>query len=194
VVVVGVALSIGTYTRAQTRPDKPIESNEMSQSSNPAYQRWLDEDVLWIITPQERAAFAHLSSDPERDEFIRQFWIRRDTGSANAGENIARREHYRRIAYSNEHFTAAGMPGWKSDRGRIYILYGPPNSIEAHPVGSPTTEPYEVWHYLVIQKQAQPEHGQDTLEYKARSITKKDVDITFVDVCNCGNYQLDPVP
>jgi GWxTD domain-containing protein len=195
VVVVAAALCIGTFTRAQARPDKPLtqDSNVASHSSNPVYQRWLDEDVLWIIAPVERAAFTHLSSDPERDEFIRQFWSRRDSGSVGAGENSARREHYRRLAYSSEHFTA-GMPGWKSDRGRIYILYGPPNSIEAHPVGSSTTEPYEVWHYLVIQKQAQPEHGQDTLEYKARSITKKDVDITFVDVCNCGNYQLDPVP
>jgi GWxTD domain-containing protein len=177
VVVVAVALSIGTFTRAQTLPGKPIESNQVSQSSNPAYQSWLDEDVLWIITPEERAAFTHLSSDPERDEFIRDFWVRRDTGSAGAGENSARREHYRRIAYSNEHFTAAGMPGWKSDRGRIYIMYGPPNSLEAHPDGSATIgRPYEAWHY------------------KATTSTKKDVGITFVDACNCGNYQLDPVP
>jgi GWxTD domain-containing protein len=177
VVVVAVALSIGTFTRAQNLPGKPLESNQVSQSSNPAYQSWLNEDVLWIITPEERAAFTHLSSDPERDEFIRQFWVRRDTGSAGAGENSARREHYRRIAYSNEHFTAAGTPGWKSDRGRIYIMYGPPNSIEAHPDGGATIgRPYEAWHY------------------KETTSTKKDVDIRFVDACNCGNYQLDPVP
>jgi GWxTD domain-containing protein len=183
VVVVAVALCLGTFTRAQTRPDRPstIESNGPSQSSDPAYQRWLDEDVVWIITPEERAAFMHLSSDPERDEFIRQFWLRRDTESAGAGENSARREHYRRIAYSDQHF-AVGMAGWKSDRGRIYILYGPPNSIEAHPDGSTTIgRPYETWHYRVIQQ-----HSPTT--------TKNDVDITFVDACNCGNYQLDPVP
>ena len=194
-VVVAVALCIATFTRAQTRLDKPstIESNAALPSSNPAYQRWLDEDVLWIITPEERAAFTHLSSDPERDEFIRQFWLRRDTGSAGTDESSARREHYRRLAYSNEHFTV-GMPGWKSDRGRIYILYGPPNSIEAYPDGSATLgRPYEAWHYRVIQEHAQTEHGQDGLQYKATT-TKKDVDITFVDACNCGNYQLDPVP
>jgi GWxTD domain-containing protein len=182
VVVVAVALCIGTLTRAQTRPDGPstIESNEAAPPSNAAYQRWLDEDVLWIITPEERTAFMHLSSDPERDEFIRQFWVRRDTGSAAAGENNVRREHYRRIAYTNAHF-AAGVPGWKSDRGRIYILYGPPNSIEAHPGGSSTVgRPYEIWHYRVIQENA--------------LTAKRDVDIKFVDACNCGNYQLDPVP
>jgi GWxTD domain-containing protein len=194
VVVVAVALCVGTFTRAQARPDKPstIESNDESQSSNQAYRRWLDEDVLWIITSEERLAFTHLSSDPERDEFIRQFWLRRDTGSPGAGENSARREHYRRIAYANEHFTV-GMPGWKSDRGRIYILYGPPNSIEAHPDGGATIgKPYEAWHYRLIQEHAQPQHGQDGLLYKATAITKQDVDITFVDACNCGNYQLDP--
>jgi GWxTD domain-containing protein len=182
VVVVAVALCIGTLTRAQTRPDGPstIESNEAAPPSNAAYQQWLDEDVLWIITPEERTAFMHLSSDPERDEFIRQFWVRRDTGSAGAGDNNVRREHYRRIAYTNAHF-AAGVPGWKSDRGRIYILYGPPNSIEAHPGGSSTVgRPYEIWHYRLIQENA--------------LTAKRDVDIKFVDACNCGNYQLDPVP
>ncbi len=196
VAVVAVALCIGTFTRAQARPDKQstMESNQVSQPSNPAYQRWLDEDVLWITTPEERAAFAHLSSDPERDEFIRQFWLRRDPGSAGVPHNNVRREHYRRIAYSNVHFTA-DTPGWKSDRGRIYILYGPPNAIEAHPHGSSTMgNPYEVWHYRVIQQHAQPQQGRDGEEYEASTATKTDVDIKFVDACNCGNYQLSPVP
>ena len=134
VVVAAAALCIGTFAGAQTNPDNQssIKSNGVSHSTDAQYQHWVDEDVLWIIAPEERAAFLKLSTDEERDEFIRQFWQRRDAG-APGGKNV-RAEHYRRVAYANQHF-AAGVPGWKTDRGRIYIMYGPPNSIEAHPVG-----------------------------------------------------------
>ena len=87
------------------------------------YRKWLDEDVRWIITDEERSAFMQLSNDEERDQFIEAFWQRRDP-TPDTEENEFKEEHYRRIAYANEHF-AAGIPGWKTDRGRIYIVFGP---------------------------------------------------------------------
>ena len=87
------------------------------------YKKWMDEDVRWIITDEERSAFKTLSNDEERDQFIEQFWLRRDP-TPDTEENEFKEEHYRRIAHANDHF-ASGIPGWKTDRGRIYITFGP---------------------------------------------------------------------
>ena len=182
VVVAAAALCIGTFAGAQSNLDK---SNGVPHSTDAQYQNWVDEDVFWIIAPEERAAFQKLSTDEERDEFIRQFWQRRDTGAPVEGN--VRAEHYRRLAYANQHF-AAGNPGWKTDRGRIYIMYGPPNSIEAHPVG--VAQPYEVWHYREIKEFGKAEQEQGTLAYKTTMVTRKDVDMKFVDACRCGEFQL----
>jgi len=95
------------------------------------YKKWLDEDVRWIITDEELSAFKKLSNNAERDIFIEGFWQRRDP-TPDTAENEYKEEHYRRIAYANEHY-AAGMPGWRTDRGRIYVMYGPPTSIDSHP-------------------------------------------------------------
>jgi GWxTD domain-containing protein len=189
VVVSAAALCIGTFAGAQTNPDNQssINSAGASHSTDAQYQHWVDEDVLWIIAPEERAAFLKLSTDEERDELIRQFWQRRDAG-APAGINV-RAEHYRRLAYANQHF-ATGNPGWKSDRGRIYIMYGPPNSIEAHSVG--VAQPYEVWHYREIKEFGPAEQEQGTPNYKTTLVTRKDVDMKFVDACHCGEFRLQP--
>jgi GWxTD domain-containing protein len=181
-VVAAAALCIGTFARAQTNPD----GQSSIKSTNAQYQQWVDEDVHWIMAPEERAAFLKLSTDEERDEFIREFWQRRDAG-APAGINV-RAEHYRRLAYANQHF-AAGLPGWKTDRGRIYIMYGPPNSIAAFPVGVP--QPYELWHYREI-KDGPAEQEQGKQNYKTTIVTRKDVDMKFVDACHCGEFQLQP--
>jgi GWxTD domain-containing protein len=178
------AASVCTIVRAQsTAPVQSVSSqaqmtNSPSANSNtsPAptlnseYQNWLNQDVRWNITPAERAAFLSLGSDPERDHFIEQFWLRRDPAGAPA--NTYRTEHYRRIAYANQHFTAS-IPGWETDRGRIYILYGPPFSIDAYP-GSDT--PHETWYY------------------KSVAGLGENIELKFIDVCSCGNYQLQPVP
>jgi GWxTD domain-containing protein len=186
-VVAAAVLCIGTFAGAQTNPDNQssMKSGGIPHSTDAQYQHWVDEDVLWIIAPEERAAFLNLSTDEERDEFIRQFWQRRDAG-APGGDNV-RAEHYRRLAYANQHF-AAGVPGWKTDRGRIYITYGPPNSIEAHPLG--IAQPYEVWHYREIKEFGQAEHEQGSPAYKTTVVTRKDVDMKFVDACHCGKFQL----
>jgi GWxTD domain-containing protein len=190
VVVAAAALCVGTLAGAQTNPDNQtsMKSSGVSHPTDAQYQHWVDEDVLWIIGPQERAAFLRLSNDEERDEFIRQFWQRRSAG-APGGDNV-RAEHYRRLAYANQHF-AAGIPGWKTDRGRIYIMYGPPNSIEAHPAG--VAQPYEVWHYREIKEFGPAEQVTGTLNYKTTIVTRKDVDMKFADLCHCGEFQLQPV-
>src|SRR3569832_894389 len=98
-----------------------------------AYKHWLDEDVKWIISGEELQAFKQLSNDEERDAFIEQFWLRRDP-TPDTEENEFKEEHYRRIAYANEHYPA-GIPGWRTDRGQIYIVWGPPDEVESHPSG-----------------------------------------------------------
>src|SRR5579885_1564613 len=124
------------------------------------YKKWLNEDVAYIITDEERAAFKRLQTDEEREQFIEQFWLRRDP-TPDTIENEFKEEHYRRIAYANEHY-ASGIPGWKTDRGRIYITFGPPDEIESHPSGgtyerppeegggTTSTFPFEQWRYRYI--------------------------------------------
>ena len=118
-------------TQEKTVPDvdplkRPLTDKQKKQNSkslkielSKTYKKWLDEDVRWIITDEEQKAFKLLSNDEERDQFIEAFWQRRDP-TPDTIENEFKEEHYRRMAYANEHF-AAGIPGWKSDRGRIYI-------------------------------------------------------------------------
>lgn len=145
-----------------------------------AYKTWLDQDVAWIISDEERKAFKNLSNDEERDAFIEQFWQRRNP-NPDSPENEYREEHYRRIAYANEHY-AAGKPGWKTDRGHIYISFGKPDSIDSHPSGGAyerpmdegggetSTFPFETWHYRYLEG------------------VGDNIDIEFVDTCMCGDY------
>jgi GWxTD domain-containing protein len=138
--------------------------------------------VVYIITDEERAAFKQLSNDEERDNFIEAFWQRRDP-TPDTEENEYKEEHYRRIAYANEHF-AAGVPGWKTDRGRIYIVFGPPDEKEEHPSGGTyerpmeegggetSTFPFEDWRYRYIEG-----IGQEVI-------------VEFVDTCMCGEYHM----
>ena len=154
----------------------------LTHELSPEDKKWLDEDVRWIITDEERSAFKQLSNDEERDQFIEAFWQRRDP-TPDTIENEFKEEHYRRIAYANEHF-AAGIPGWKSDRGRMYIMYGPADEIESHPSGGSyerpmeegggetSTFPFEDWRYRYIEG-----IGQEVI-------------IEFVDTCMCGDYHM----
>jgi GWxTD domain-containing protein len=168
--------------RPLTEKQKRQNAKALQKEIGKTYKKWLDEDVRWIIMDEERAAFKQLSNDEERDQFIEQFWLRRDP-TPDTVENEYKEEHYRRIAYANEHF-AAGIPGWRTDRGRIYIIYGPPNSTDSHPSGgsyqrpieegggSTSTYPFEVWNYRYIEGIGQ------------------NVDIEFVDTCMCGEYHM----
>jgi GWxTD domain-containing protein len=196
VVVAAAACGIGTFARAQAATNKqPSAEDNSASKSLPSllYRKWIDEDVRWIITSEERAQYLKLPSDDERNEFIKQFWERRNVETPGGGENSFRAEYYRRIAYANQHF-AAGAPGWSTDRGRIYIVYGQPDSIDSHPSSAGSTKPYEVWHYRLIQDYLEPVHTQGAAMYKATIAPKKEVDIKFVDTCSCGNFKLQTTP
>src|SRR6266566_142407 len=126
-----------------------------------AYKQWLPVDVVYIITPDERNAFLQLDTNEEREQFIEQFWLRRSS-NPDLPENDFKEEHYRRIAYANEHF-ASGIPGWKTDRGRMYIMWGPADEVESHPTGgtydrpmeegggSTSTYPWETWRWRYLE-------------------------------------------
>src|SRR6202171_6436863 len=105
------------------------------------YKQWLNEDVVYIISPVERNAFLQLSNNEEREQFIEQFWLRRST-NPDLLDNSYKEEHYRRIAYTNEHY-ASGIPGWKTDRGRLYIIWGPADEVDSHPTGGTYDRPME---------------------------------------------------
>jgi TonB family protein len=116
------------------------------------YKKWLNEDVVYIITDAERAEFLKLSTDDQRDKFIKQFWQYREPPPGAPPHN-AKAEHYRRIAFANEHFgTASGTPGWKTDRGHLYIIFGPPDEITSHPSGVQFVPiPFELWDYRHVE-------------------------------------------
>jgi GWxTD domain-containing protein len=126
-----------------------------------SYKQWLTEDVTYIISPEERNAFLQLDTNEEREQFIEQFWLRRSS-NPDLPDNDFKEEHYRRIAYANEHF-ASGIPGWKTDRGRMYIMWGPADEVDSHPTGgtydrpmeegggSTTTYPWETWRWRYLE-------------------------------------------
>jgi GWxTD domain-containing protein len=163
------------------------------------YQRWLDDEVQWIVTPEERAAFVRLTDDGKRDKFIEVFWERRNPTPGSA-QNEFREEHYRRIAFANAHYAAAN-PGSKTDRGRMYIMYGPPDEIDSHPAGVSTlgdhyAKPTEFWGYRSIREIAPPKRtmAEGRTELKAQTVGKLNVQMKFVDVCSCGDYRLESPP
>src|SRR5258708_7353850 len=149
------------------RPRKKDDKAANIEKLGGVYKKWLDEDVRWIITDEELSAFKKLANNSERDIFIEGFWQRRDP-TPDTAENEYKEEHYRRIQYANEHY-AAGLPGWKTDRGRIYIMYGKPDRIDSHPMGGPyqrsqeegggqtETFPFEVWRYRYLEALNQQE-------------------------------------
>ena len=143
-----------------TDKERKAKEKQLRKELATPYRKWLNEDVTYIITDEERSAFMRLQTDEEREQFIENFWLRRDP-SPDTVENEFREEHYRRIAYANEHF-ASGIPGWKTDRGRIYITYGPPDEIDDHSSGGSyerppeegggetSTYPFQQWRYRWI--------------------------------------------
>jgi GWxTD domain-containing protein len=145
---------------------------QTSQSRN-LYDRWINEDVRWIMTDQERADFQKLHDDHSRAKFIEAFWERRNP-APGSHENIFKTEHYRRLAYANQHF-AQGVAGWNTDRGRFYITYGPPDEVfrRVHSPESGTRfVPSEEWRWDYI----------DGL--------RRNVILIFEDRCGCGEYKL----
>ncbi len=166
-------------TKSQDPMDKP---RNVKPELKKAYKDWLEKDVTYVITDEERKAFKKLATDDERERFIEEFWRRRDP-DPDTDENEFKEEYYERIAYANEHFSS-GIPGWKTDRGRIWIMYGKPDERETHPMGgsyerpsyegggNTTTYPFEVWFYRYLAG------------------VGSGVEIEFVDPTGSGEYRI----
>lgn len=198
VILAGASLCLGTFAFATpSRQDQSDQSRKDARQAakqekkrekqlfkelDPQYQKWLNEDVVYIITPEERSAFLHLSTNEERDQFIEAFWARRNP-DPDSPENTYKEDIYRRIAYADEHYSS-GIPGWKTDRGRIYIIWGPPDETDSHPSGGTyerppeegggetTTYPFEDWRYRYL-----PGLGENVI-------------FEFVDPTMTGEYHL----
>ncbi|MGH9841587.1 MAG: GWxTD domain-containing protein [Blastocatellia bacterium] len=168
--------------KKETRKKEERRKRGEEEKLKSVYKRWMDEDVRWIITDDERKTFNQLKTDDEREQFIEQFWLRRDP-DPDTDNNEYREEYYQRIAYANEHYTS-GIPGWKTDRGRMYIMFGKPDQIESHPSGgsydrptwegggSTSTYPFEIWWYRYIEG------------------VGSDVEVEFVDPTGSGEYRI----
>jgi GWxTD domain-containing protein len=173
----GISLIFGLQYSAYAQ-DEQLRAEE----AQAYFKKWLEEDVVYVITREEKEIFQKLNNDEEKERFIEQFWFRRDPDPSTA-INEFKEEHYRRIAYANERYES-GEPGWKTDRGRIYIIQGPPDQIEPHPTGGPydrplwegggytVSFPFEVWRYHHIDGV-----GDDVL-------------IEFVDPGYTGEYHI----
>ncbi len=178
-----VGASSFTVAQSQKQSQDPTEKpRNVKPELKKAYKDWLDKDVAYVITDEERKAFKKLATDDERERFIEEFWRRRDP-DPDTDENEFKEEYYERIAYANENF-ASGIPGWKTDRGRIWIMYGKPDGRETHPMGgaydrpsyegggSTSTYPFETWFYRYI-----PGVGSG-------------IEIEFVDPTGTGEYRI----
>ena len=179
-----LTLAVSGFTRAQTKQTQTPEDKSRKVKTEPdkVLKEWPSKDVSVIITPDEGRAYDKLQTNEERENFIAEFWRRRDP-SPDTEENEYRDGYYERIAYANEHF-ASGKPGWLTDRGRIYIRWGKPDGVESHPAGgaynreasegggSTTVYPFERWFYRDIPN------------------VRSGAEIEFVDPTGTGEYRL----
>jgi GWxTD domain-containing protein len=181
-VLAAASLSGFAQDPRQSQQDPMDKPRNVKPELKKAYKDWLEKDVTYVITDEERRAFKKLATDDERERFIEEFWRRRDP-DPDTDENEFKEEYYERIAYANEHF-ASGIPGWKSDRGRIWIMYGKPDERETHPMGgsyerpsyegggSTSTYPFEIWFYRYLAG------------------VGSGVEIEFVDPTGSGEYRI----
>jgi len=181
--VVLAGTSLFSFAQDRTKTQDPMDKpRNVKPELKKAYKDWLEKDVTYVITDEERKAFKKLATDDERERFIEEFWRRRDP-DPDTDENEFKEEYYERIAYANEHF-ASGIPGWKSDRGRIWIMYGKPDERETHPMGgnydrpsyegggNTSTYPFEIWFYRYLAG------------------VGSGVEIEFVDPTGSGEYRI----
>ena len=177
-----VSVGFAQVDKEQPSQDPTTKARTQKAEVNKVYQNWVNNDVPYVITDQEKRAFKALKTDEERENFIENFWRRRDP-NPDTEENEYREEYYERIAYANEHY-ASGIPGWKTDRGRTYIAWGKPDGVESHPSGgnydrpsyegggSTTTYPFETWFYRHLDN------------------VGDGIEIEFVDPTGTGEYRI----
>jgi GWxTD domain-containing protein len=182
------ALCAVLAAQADPPQDKRTKKQErqLRKELQGAYYTWVTRDVAYIITDAELQAFKRLQNDEEREQFVEQFWLRRDP-TPDTQENEFKEEHYRRLAHANERF-ASGVEGWRTDRGRIYITFGPPDEIEAHPSGGPYQRPLEQGGGSGVA------YPFETWRYRFLEGIGTNVEIMFVDPTLTGEYRiaLDP--
>lgn len=183
IVVTGVSFGLAQNDKnASQDPNEKARNFKTEESVKKIYKKWMTEDVAYIITADEKKAYNKLTTDEERENFIENFWRRRDP-DPDTEENEYREEYHERIAYANEKY-ASGIPGWKTDRGRIYITFGKPDGVESHPSGgsydrpsyegggSTTTYPFETWFYRHLDG------------------VGDGIEIEFVDPTGTGEYRI----
>jgi len=170
----------------QDNSKKKINEKQVLKELATPYKKWLSEDVSYIITDTERRAFLQLQTNEERENFIEEFWQRRSP-DPDSVDNPVKEEHYRRIAYANEHF-ASGVAGWRTDRGRIYIMYGKPDDLESHTQGENYERPLD-------------QGGGETKTYAFEDWTYhyiegigENVELEFVDPSGTGEFRLTTDP
>ncbi|MCW5961011.1 MAG: GWxTD domain-containing protein [Pyrinomonadaceae bacterium] len=183
-ILTGFAFAVGFSSVSAQQPSEDVQnkSRNVKVEEKEVYKKWKNNDVAYIITKDEKKAFDALKTDEERENFIEQFWRRRDP-NPDTEENEYREEYYERIAYANENF-ASGIQGWRTDRGRIYIAWGKPDSVESYPSGgqynrpawegggSTTTYPFEIWFYRHLEG------------------VGDGIEIEFVDPTGTGEYRI----
>jgi GWxTD domain-containing protein len=162
-------------THAQSSKNQP----QPRQKLPAVYQNWLSEDVRWIIHNDELHAFRRLTNDADRDRFVEQFWESRNP-TPGRKQNAFKEEHYRRIAYAKAHFATA-ISGYRTDRGRVYIVYGPPDEIVSQPLRMKANKRTQLWRYRSLPPDAAP---------FAPVLPTGGWEIRFTDECDCGNYRL----
>jgi len=132
----------------------PLLAQEENPTISEKSEKWIKEEVVYIITPKERAVFKKLETDKEQDMFIEEFWRHRDP-TPGTPRNEFKEEHFRRIEYANKNFGRySPLAGWATERGRYYIILGEPNYIEKQ-MDYNITHPMEMWYY-----QGKPQLGQ----------------------------------
>ena len=190
------SLLLPVFSRAQEQP-APQDSSANPPSKKEARKRdkralreldrqsgdWLQEEVPDIITEAERRAFLELGTEEEREQFIEHiFWDRRNP-ELDSPVNTVKEEHYRRLAYADEHF-ASGIPGRKTDRGHIYIIWGPPDEIESHPTGGTYERPMEQGGGSTTT------HAWELWRYRHLEGIGENIEIEFVDPSGSGEYPI----
>jgi GWxTD domain-containing protein len=172
ILITTTVVALAAWPAEPSQQSSATTQRQTSRAEIPRHDKWLNQDVVYIINDEERTAFQKLTSDEERDKFVGQFWDRRNP-NPGSGKNKFKEEHYRRIAHANAHFATSG-PGWLTDRGHMYIVYGPPDEIEDHPKGEGSTYAREIWMY----------HHVDGVGDR--------VFLTFMDWTGKGDYHLSP--
>ena len=175
-----------TVAKPQTDKQRKAQEAKLKKELETPWKKWLNEDVTYIITEEERKAFKQFNTDEEREQFVEQFWLRADPIAGHLVENEFKEEHYRRIAYANEHFVRRVFPAgsWIADAS--ILTFGPPvgRNPDSHPSGGTyerpsaegggetSTYPFEDWRYRYIEG------------------IGNDIIIEFVDTTMSGEYKM----